>query len=145
MPSSRLSRKARTRIIREWEDDSASPLTVPLIVILVIAMTLCVDAQSFGEINVTDTTAKTCSASFSNQEGVEIPYIAWYFSFSGDVELYPGPCVLRDDQLLALKSGQKLSEKPNQILNKHIHQLNQLKKSDDTLTWNGDVLHGWCS
>ena len=121
----------------EWEDDSTSSCSfmVTLFVLLMITCTLSLHQNG------------SCFISSCNHEGQEgsdfvaLPFITWYLSFSGDVEVNPGPDLLLEKQLEALKLGQELSDRlPNTICNKHIYQLYQMKKSDRSLTWNGDVI-----
>ena len=59
---------------------------------------------------------------------------------SGDVEPNPGPTDFTDEQLKALKSGEELRDPPEVLLNKHILQLHELKKTSTDLTWNNAVL-----
>ena len=57
----------------------------------------------------------------------------------GDIETNPGPEGFTDEQLEALKSGRELGDAPSVLLNIHIQQLHELKKSSSQVTWD-DVL-----
>ena len=132
MPPSKSSRKAGQ--LHEWQSDVSGPSVGVMICLLFIGM-VAVDfvqhpyAPDMGG-NVNE----------PNETSI-IPFMQLNLLLAGDVEENPGPSpLLSEADLTILRTGEELNEKPSTLLNKHVHQLYQLKKQDKSITWRDVVL-----